>query len=121
MEHNENFIFEDFDYSVFRSNMQALVDSHGKSITSMAYDLNISPPTLSRYISGARKPDVDCLIKISSYFNVSVDWLLGIGGEKSEVFSADVRSIITAYSSANENEKRIVRAVLQNYIKGTEE
>ncbi len=42
----------------------------------VALDLNISREALSHYENGKRSPDIDMLIKMSSYFNVSIDYLI---------------------------------------------
>ena len=43
----------------------------------VAMDLNISREALSHYENGKREPSIDMLIKMSEYFNVSIDYLLG--------------------------------------------
>lgn len=43
----------------------------------IAQDLGISPQVFSSYLRG-RMPKADMLVKISEYFDVSVDYLLGI-------------------------------------------
>ena len=42
----------------------------------VAMDLNISREALSYYENGKRSPDVDTLLALSNYFNVSIDYLL---------------------------------------------
>ena len=46
----------------------------------VALDLNISREALSHYENGKRSPDVEMLKKLSSYFNVSIDFL--VNGEE---------------------------------------
>ena len=46
----------------------------------VAMDLNISREALSHYENGKRSPDVQMLRRLSSYFNVSIDFL--INGEE---------------------------------------
>lgn len=40
--------------------------------------LEISESSISLYENGKRKPSIELLIKFSSYFNVSTDFLLGV-------------------------------------------
>lgn len=40
--------------------------------------LGFSNQAISAWESGLREPDCDSLVKIAKYFNVSVDYLLGI-------------------------------------------
>lgn len=42
----------------------------------MAYDLNVSQNTISRYETGEREPDFKMLIRIADYLHVSLDYLL---------------------------------------------
>lgn len=48
----------------------------------VAMDLSISREALSYYENGKRSPDVDMLVTLSQYFNVSIDYL--ITGEEFE-------------------------------------
>lgn len=42
----------------------------------VAMDLSISREALSHYENGKRSPDVNMLIILSDYFNVSIDYLI---------------------------------------------
>ncbi len=42
----------------------------------VAFDLSISREALSYYENGKRSPNVDMLVKLSEYFNVSIDYLI---------------------------------------------
>lgn len=42
----------------------------------VAIDLNISREALSHYENGKREPSLDMLVKMSDYFNVSIDFLI---------------------------------------------
>ena len=42
----------------------------------VAQDLNISRETLSHYENNKREPSIELLIKMSEYFNVSIDFLI---------------------------------------------
>jgi len=48
----------------------------GYSQLKVAMDLSISREALSYYESGKRSPDVDMLILLSRYFDVSIDYLI---------------------------------------------
>ena len=43
----------------------------------VAIELNISREALSHYENGKRSPDIQMLRKMSKYFNVSIDYLVG--------------------------------------------
>ncbi len=42
----------------------------------VATDLNISREAISYYETGRRNPDIQMLIALSKYFNVSIDFLI---------------------------------------------
>ena len=42
----------------------------------VSMDLNICREALSHYENGRRSPDIEMLIKMSDYFNVSIDYLI---------------------------------------------
>ncbi len=42
----------------------------------VALDLNISREALSHYENGKRSPDIEMLVKLSRYFDVSIDYLI---------------------------------------------
>ena len=42
----------------------------------VALDLNISREALSHYENGKRQPSLEMLIKMSNYFNVSINYLI---------------------------------------------
>ncbi len=48
----------------------------GLSQLKVAMDLSISREALSYYESGKRNPDIDMLLRLSAYFNVSIDYLI---------------------------------------------
>ncbi len=54
-----------------------LREQNGLSQIELAQKLNISNSTLSQYESGTRAPSDDIKLKLASYFQVTVDYLLG--------------------------------------------
>ncbi len=42
----------------------------------VAMDLSISREVISYYENGKHSPDLDMLVKLSRYFNVSIDYLI---------------------------------------------
>lgn len=59
--------------------MKGLVEirkKKGYSQLKVAMDLNISREALSYYETGKRNPDLNMLIAMSKYFNVSIDYLI---------------------------------------------
>lgn len=102
------------DYSIFKDRINYLFNRRGLSIRALAADMGISTPTLSRYLSGERAPDLPYLIIISDYFRVSIDWLLGIEDGR-QAIKDDMHEIAHLYSIATLDDRHIVHAVLDKY------
>lgn len=62
--------------------LKLLRKEKGISQYKLAENLNLSRGLLSNYEQGSRAPDYDTLILIADYYNVSVDYLLGITNVK---------------------------------------
>lgn len=103
------------DYKIFREHMRQLCESTGKSYKLIADDLKITAATLSRYITGDRIPELTYLIKVANHFNVSLDWLVGLSGDKYELMPPELQEIASLYGAATPDDKRVVQAVLNKY------
>lgn len=62
--------------SKFKERLKILKDESGKTQATIASELGLTQQNFSYYING-REPDYDVLIRMASYFNVSVDYLIG--------------------------------------------
>lgn len=93
----------------FGEKLKMLREEKDLTQNDLAKHLNVSKANISRYELGSRQPNIDTIIIIAEFFNISLDWLLG-------------RSIIKNFSSVN-NEPRNFKTddlELLEYIKGTE-
>ncbi len=52
------------------------------SQTEVAKEIGINRSTLAKYELGQREPDIEMLVQLSIFYNVSLDWLVGIGKAK---------------------------------------
>lgn len=52
------------------------------TLTAAAKELGVSQPTLSGWEGGRKNPSIDSLIRMSEYYGVSVDFLLGLEQER---------------------------------------
>lgn len=64
--------------SSFEKRLRILREAKEYSQLQLAKDLSVSNVTLSQYENGVRKPDIETLNKIATYFGVSIDYLLGV-------------------------------------------
>lgn len=61
--------------------------------------LKLSESTISLYETGKREPDIATMIKIASYFNVTVDELLGIEKNSSDTLNQEERETVRSVHS----------------------
>lgn len=105
------------DYSIFQSRLKQLMESRGLNNKALADAVNITTATLSRYLSGNRTPDLPYVVKLSEFFGVSIDWMLGINGDRYEVLPQEIQDVAYLYSLADSDDRRVVQAVLNKYKK----
>lgn len=68
----------------FAECLQELREDRNVSRKELAAFLNISVSTLGMYEQGRREPNIDMLIKLADYFNVSLDFLVGRSANNEE-------------------------------------
>jgi len=56
---------------------QRLKTLRKKTQVETACDLGLKYSTYAMYETGRREPDLETLVRMAEYFNVTVDWLLG--------------------------------------------
>jgi len=105
------------DYTIFQERLRALMDSRGYNIKTLAMEIGMAEPTISRYLTGGRTPDLPYIVKLAGFFDVSTDWILGIEAERYEVLPKELREVASLYSAASEDDRRVVQAVLRKYKK----
>lgn len=107
----------EINYDIFQQRLNALLKSKNISNREFAEEIQVTPATISRYLNGVRKPELTPVLRIAKYCNVSVDWLLGVSGEKFDIFPQQLQDIAYAYSVASDDDKKVVDAVLSKYLK----
>lgn len=68
----------------FAECLQELREDRNISRKELAAYLNISVSTLGMYEQGRREPNIDMLIMLADYFNVSLDFLVGRSADNEE-------------------------------------
>ena len=63
----------------FAKNLTELMKGNETSQGQLAIALGVKQQTISRYVKGIREPDIDVIIAIAKYFEVTTDYLLGVG------------------------------------------
>lgn len=100
---------------VFSQRLLELIESRGKTPSAVGYAVGITPATMSRYISNTRYPDLRYVIRLCKYFNVSLEWILGLSDDKFDAEGPEVTELVNLYSLASEDDRAVVQAVLAKY------
>ena len=103
------------DYTIFRKNVKALIESRGKPLYVLAEEIGTTQPTLSRYLNGSRNPDLPYAVMLARYFDVSLDWLLGLDEDNDVPYSEELREVAELYSLATPDDRNVIHAVLNKY------
>lgn len=84
----------------------------------LALRINVSQSTISAYEVGERTPDVDMLTAIARFFNVSIDYLLGLTEVKEPIIESDLSMEEIEFLHVYRNLKRNEREKVISYIDG---
>ena len=71
-----------FNLEKFSYRLTVLLDEHNMTQTQLAKKIGTSNVTICRYLTGERVPRLDVVTKIADFFNVSLDYLLGLSNDK---------------------------------------
>lgn len=72
----------DFLLKNFKVNLQALCDAYRETQITLAEKIDCNHGTISNYLSGKTLPTLDMIIKISNYFKITPNELIGYPTEK---------------------------------------
>lgn len=61
----------------FNENLKITREKKGITTQKLALSINVKPYTITDWETGRSEPSISNLIKLSQYFNVSVDFLIG--------------------------------------------
>lgn len=90
---------------------------HGYTRESLANELHISKYTLRNYELGATEPGHTFLKQISDFFNISIDYLLGLTDEQEILKTCQLRKseqdIIEKYRFLDDHGQEVVDIVLE--------
>lgn len=107
-------LFEMENYNTLRNNMAYLIKSRGYEHNIVASAIGVTDVSLSRYINGVRKPELQYIIKFAQFFNVSLEWLVGYKPKTSRL-SSDDSMLVDCYNKATEEDRKAVDNILSKY------
>lgn len=80
-----------------------LRERRGLTQEELANKLGISRASLSHYETNRRDPDYGTLGKIATFFNISLDYLLGRTNNPETILESDVRDFVDSLELADDN------------------
>ena len=102
------------DFDVFFQRLTTLFRHSGKKQREICDATGITTSTMSRLLSEPSAPDVATAAKLSKYFDVSIDWLLGLDVVDAKI-SEQANRLANYYDKLDESDKIIIQAVLAKY------
>lgn len=102
----------------FSQNLRDVVQNRGMSQQELARKVGTTEATISRYMTGINKPNVEIVAKIAEVLQISVDYLLGLSSTRflDAPPEFDVQILVNAYYRADEDHKNIIWSVLDSYL-----
>lgn len=64
--------------SPFPCRLRGLLETRKITITALAKELNVTRQAVSQYADGSVQPNIEKLVSIAAFFNVSTDYLVGL-------------------------------------------
>ena len=64
--------------AAFPSRLRGLLETRKITITALSKELNVTRQAVSQYADGSVQPNIEKLVAIASFFNVSTDYLVGL-------------------------------------------
>ena len=105
---------------IFRLRLRELLDEQKWSQKELAEKCGLTAATISRWLSGTNVPDIQGVVNMSKAFNVTTDYLLGVSSIRNSSdkwLSVEKRFITDMYERARSEDKYVVWALLQRYLK----
>lgn len=106
----------------FVENLQKIMTERNVTAYKIAHDLDIAQSTIGKWKSGEQSPTLDKLAKLTKYFNVSADYLIGFSPNpqgdtsESENLSADLVEYARLMSQLPSDKLPLVKAVIKSYL-----
>lgn len=96
--------------------LKELREQQRLSQRAVALKFNLSQSTISAYEIGDRTPDLETLIAIASFFNVSLDYFVGLSNLRQNLQSSDLSpdelEHLHAYNQLSHSDREKVKAYI---------
>ena len=96
-------------------NLKLIRNNRGISQQTLANTIGTTQQSINMYENHKIEPDINTLISLADYFDVTVDYLIGRTDENNQPLS-DSNSILSKYSKLNKSEKICIDTLIDTYI-----
>lgn len=102
----------------FSTRLKDIIEAKGISQAWLAEKAETTEATISRYVSGIHKPNLDIVARICKVLNVSIDYIMDLSLSPTPYREPDPDIVIlaNAYRRADDDHKNIVWSVLNTYL-----
>ena len=98
--------------NILSSKLKKIRKELGFTQEEISNEIKISRSALANYERGVREPDIDTLIEIADFYNISIDWLLGRGRKTdAETHEKEIQIFKEREKILKETEKKAKRAI----------
>lgn len=97
--------------------IKKLREEIGKTQSELGKELELSSSTIAMYETDKRTPDINTLISISNYFNVSIDYLIGKSKLRNyNETNENITELIDIYNKLTDKQKQSVLNLIKAFI-----
>ena len=106
----------------FSSKLRDIIEARGVSQSWLADKAETTEATISRYLTGIHKPNLDIVARIAKALNVSIDYImdLSLSPEPYREPEPDIVILASAYRRTDDDHKNIIWSVLDSYMTAEE-
>ena len=97
---------------IFAARLQLLMAEKKMNTVDLAKATGIPNGTISRYLNQKRSADIGWVVILSRYFNVSVDWMIGMTDIRESRYSPEAMEVARLYMASDKRTKVGVMALL---------
>lgn len=97
-------------------NLKTIRNNMGISQQTLANAIGTTQQSINMYENHKVEPDIDTLIALADYFNVTVDYLVGRTDQNNQHVSCS-NNVFSKYGKLNKSEKICIDTLIDTYIK----
>lgn len=102
----------------FSTRLRDIIEARGVTQAWLAEKTDTTEATISRYLKGVHKPNLEIVARIAQALNVSIDYImdLTLSPTPSREPEKEIVVLANAYRRADDDHKNIVWSVLDSYL-----